>query len=98
VFGNVGSLIALRSGAEDAAILAEQIGLRGRDALLDLPNFTAWSRLLLGGVPSSPTRLALYDAPHPRRQNTHRLIATSRKRFGRPRAQVEERIRRFLAG
>jgi hypothetical protein len=97
VFGNVGSLIALRAGAEDAALLAEQIGLRGRDALLDLPNFTAWARLLLGGVPSSPTRLALYDAPHPRRQNTHRLIATSRLRFGRPRAQVEERIRRFLA-
>jgi hypothetical protein len=97
VFGNVGSLIALRSGAEDAAILAEQIGLRGRDALLDLPNFTAWARLLLGGVPSSPTRLALYGASHPRRQKVQRLIATSRLRFGRPRAQVEERIRRFLA-
>ena len=34
-------MIALSAGAEDAALLAEQIGLRGRDALLDLPNFTA---------------------------------------------------------
>jgi len=41
VFGNVGSLIALRSGARTRDPL-EQIGLQGADALLDLPNFGAW--------------------------------------------------------
>ena len=96
VFGNVGSMIACRTGAPDAPILAEQIGLGGADALLDLPNFTAWARLLRGGVPSSPIRLDLFDAPRARRQDVHRLIETSRRRFGRPRAEVEERIRRFL--
>src|SRR5713226_7242718 len=69
VFGNVGSMLACRTGATDAPILAEQIGLGGADALLDLPNFTAWARLLRGGVPSSPIRLTLRDAPHPRRQS-----------------------------
>lgn len=96
VFGNVGSMIACRTGATDAPILAEQIGLGGADALLDLPNFTAWARLLRGGVPSSPIRLALFDASRARRQDAHRLIDISRARFGRPRADVEERIRRFL--
>src|ERR1700733_12095088 len=67
VFGNVGSLIALRSGAEDAAILAEQIGLGGRDALLDLGNFTAWARLLRDGMPTSPIRLNPLPAPETRR-------------------------------
>jgi hypothetical protein len=97
VFGNVGSLIACRTGAADAPILAEQIGLRGRDALLDLPNFTAWARLLLGGVPSSPTRLTLHDAPIAPNHDAHRRTEQSARRFGRPRAEVEKRIRDFLA-
>jgi hypothetical protein len=96
VFGNVGSMIACRTGAQDAPILAEQIGLGGADALLDLPNFTAWARLLLRGVPSSPTRLDLHDAPVARNSDAHRRIDASARRFGRPRAEVEERIRQFL--
>jgi hypothetical protein len=96
VFGNAGSFIACRTGAADAPIVAEQIGLGNPDALLDLPNFAGWARLLRNGVPSSPIRLDLYDAPRARRQSAHRLIATSRMRFGRPRAEVEARIVRFL--
>ena len=96
VFGNAGSIIASRAGAEDAAILSRQIGLGGPDALLDLANFTAWARLLRGGVPSSPIRLDLYDVPRARRQEAHRIVNASRMRFGRPRAEVEARISRFL--
>jgi hypothetical protein len=97
VFGNVGSMLACRTGVQDAPILAEQIGLGGDDALLDLANFAGWARLLRRGLPTSPIRLNLHNAPRSRRQNPHRLIETSRMRFGRPRADVEERIRRFLA-
>ena len=67
------------------------------DALLDLPNFAAWARLLRNGTPTSPIRLDLYDAPRPRRPDAHRLIDASRMRFGRPRAEVERRIARYLA-
>jgi len=96
VFGNVGSIIACRTGAVDAPILTEQIGLGGADALLDLPNFAGWGRLLKYGVPTSPVRLDLFPPPAPRRNSPHRLIATSRQRFGRPRAAVEQRISQFL--
>lgn len=96
VFGNVGSILACRSGASDAPLLAEQIGLGGADALLDLPNFAAWARLLKSGVPSSPLRLALFPTPSTRRSSLRRLTETSRNRFGTPRAQVEERVRKFL--
>jgi hypothetical protein len=96
VFGNVGSIIACRTGVEDAPILADQIGLGSPNALLDLPNFTAWARLLHRGAPTSPIRLDLYEPPRARRQSPHRLINTSRMRFGRPRGEVEGRIRRFL--
>ena len=97
VFGNVGSMLACRTGATDASRIAEQIGLGGADALLDLPNHTGWTRLLANGVPTSPLRVGLYDAPLPRRPDARRLIELSRERFGRPRAEVEKRISRFLA-
>ena len=87
---------ALRTGAFDAAILADQIGLGGPGALLDLANGEAWARLLLRGVPTSPVRLNLFNAPSPRRSNIDRLIETSRMRFGRPRGDIEARIYRFL--
>jgi DNA helicase HerA-like ATPase len=98
VFGNAGSIVACRCGAEDAAILAAQIGLESREALLDLPNFSAWARLLRRGVPTSPIPFDLYDAPRQRRPDAHRLIETSSQRFGRPRQEVERRISKFLAG
>lgn len=59
MFGNAGSIVSCRAGAEDAAVLSKQIGLGGPDALLDLPNFTAWARLLRRGVPTSPIRIDL---------------------------------------
>jgi len=96
VFGNAGSIVACRAGAADAPILAAQIGLGTPDALQDLRNFTAWARLLRDGVPSSPIPLRLADAPVARRQSVHRLVFASRTRFGRPRDEVEGRIRRFV--
>jgi len=98
VFGNVGSMVACRIGATDAAVVSEQIGLAANSALLDLPNFTAWARLLRRGAPTSPLRLDLADAPRARRFSAHRLIRTSRLRFGRPRTEVEARITKFLEG
>jgi Helicase HerA, central domain len=96
-FGNVGSILSLRAGAFDAEILAEQIGLGGPNALLDLANGEAWARLLLHGLPTSPIRLTLFEAPIPRRPIVDPLVETSRMRFGRPRAEVEARIARFLS-
>lgn len=96
VFGNVGSIMSLRAGAADADILAEQIGLGSGAALLDLPNGEAWTRLLRDGVPTSPMRLDLALAPYAARQSVHRLVQTSRMRFGRPREEVERRIAKFL--
>jgi hypothetical protein len=98
IFGNAGSIVACRAGASDAPILAEQIGVGGPDAFLDLPNFSAWARLLRRGAPTSPIRFDLYPAPRPLRPSAQRLIETSRQRFGNDRRDVEEKIRRFLAG
>lgn len=63
IFGNAGSIIACRTGASDAPVLAEQIGLGGDDALLDLRNFSAWARLLRDGSPTSPIHVC-YPLPY----------------------------------
>jgi hypothetical protein len=96
VFGNVGSIIACRTGATDAPILAEQIGLGGPSALRDLQNFHAWARLSKYGNPSSPLPIQLDSPPHSYRLDVDRLTNLSRTRFGRSRQLVEERIARFL--
>ncbi len=96
VFGNVGSIISCRVGTTDANKLAAQIGLGGPQGLLDMSNFSAWARLMWQGTPTSPIRLRLRPAPAALPTDTERLIAISRARFGRPRAEVEGRIARFL--
>ena len=98
VFGNVGSIVALRTGAANSSLVSEQIGIENSSALLDLPNGEAWARLLYRGGPTSPLRLDLFAPPRPRRASVHRLIETSAARFGRPRATVESRITKFLQG
>ena len=95
VFGNVGSMLSCRVGASDADALAAEIGLGNANALIDLPNFSAWARLLCNGVPTSPIRMNLYSAP--RSRNTAKgHIELSRQRFGRPRSEIENRIEKFL--
>jgi hypothetical protein len=44
VFGNVAEMISFRVGAEDAPMLAKELGLRNFNVLTDLPNFAAYRR------------------------------------------------------
>jgi hypothetical protein len=55
VLGNIGSLIAFRVGANDAPIIAEQIGgdVEASD-LIRLPNHHAYAQLLIDGHKSPP--------------------------------------------
>lgn len=98
VFGNVGSIVVCRIGATDSAMLAAQLGLGGESALRDLPNYSAWVRLLRQGSPTSAIPFKLFPAPLPllTEVDTERLVTISRARFGKPRAEVEKKIERFL--
>ncbi len=58
VFGNVGSIIAFQIGTDDAERLAQQMSKHPNqltpENLTGLPKYTAYSRLLIDGMPSSP--------------------------------------------
>jgi type IV secretory pathway TraG/TraD family ATPase VirD4 len=96
VFGNVGSMIACRPGASDAGPIAEQLGVKNPEALLDLPNFEAWAKIMHEGCPIPRLSLKLNTLPAPRRENTSPLVELSRARFGTARAEIEARVARFL--
>ncbi len=97
-FGNCGSLIALRVGAEDADIIARHLGLHNPRELLDLPNYRAIAKFLIAGAPTEPVRLTLPPLAEPTDSRAAQIISNSAHRRGRPRAHVEARIERFLAG
>ncbi len=111
LLGNTGTFISFRVGVEDAALLAQHIGLeaeleysglgaheiRPEQRVLTLPNFTAWARTLADDAPSPPEQVLLPPPPRPLHGSAHRLIANSRVRFGRPRQAIEAKIKRFLA-
>jgi hypothetical protein len=60
VFGNVGTMISFRLGAEDAPLIAKELDLHNPEILSDLPNFEAYSLLDPG---ADLTRQGLHRCP-----------------------------------
>jgi hypothetical protein len=94
VFGNVGSLVGLRVGANDAEFLTKQFSPTfDLEDLVKLPNFNAVVRLMIGGVPSQPFTMAtIPPLGHPNEKLGQALRSLSAAKFARPRASVEKEI------
>ena len=55
VLGNVGSLVAFRTGPQDAALLSREFAERLAPLdLMTLPNHCIYLRLMIDGTPSKP--------------------------------------------
>ncbi len=93
IFGNVAATIAFRVGGADAAVLEEQFGRAFRaEQFTDLGRFTAYVKAVQGGIPTEPFRASMrppIEANHGRRDT---IIRESRRRFGRQRDVVENRL------
>ena len=90
VFGNVGRFISFRVGAEDAPIVARELGLHNPEMLTDLAPFEVWER---AGVQAE------FFRTHPAPPSQGRLAAnraTARARYSRPRRQVEEHVAKLI--
>jgi len=97
VFGNVGTMIAFRVGATDAELLEKEFA--PQFTLEDLVNlgFTQiYLKLMIDGLSSSPfSATTLPPIPHPDHSYVKEIIAASRERYSRPRAEVEEAVIKF---
>ncbi|MDP3953396.1 MAG: type IV secretion system DNA-binding domain-containing protein [bacterium] len=62
VFGNVGSVIAFRVGADDAEYLEKQfLPVFTKEDLMNIDNFNAYVKLLINGQTSKPFNMKLVD-------------------------------------
>jgi len=98
VFGNVGTIISFRVGADDAEFLEKEFEPEFTiQDLVNLPNYNVILKLMVDGVTSRPFSavtlppMAVADIS----QAPEKIIKVSRERYARPRDVVEERIRRW---
>ncbi len=100
VLANAGTLVVFRVGPEDAQLLGKEFGTEWRwDNLVNLNPYEIYYKLMQAGKVTDP-RQALTLAPPERagvdQAYKQELIAGSRQRYGRPRAQVERKIAHFF--
>jgi len=94
VLGNVGTIVSYRVGVEDTEVLAKQFEpVFTEYDLVNLQRFTAVARLLVGGTPQRSFSLQVPPPPSGGNPEGREAIRqSSRRKYGRPVAQVEEQI------
>ncbi|MBI2465856.1 MAG: type IV secretion system DNA-binding domain-containing protein [Candidatus Sungbacteria bacterium] len=94
IFGNVGTIISFRVGAEDAEFLEKEFAPEFTAVdVVNLAKYNVYLKLMIDGVASrafSATTLA----PYPRPETSYRedIIKYSRETYGTPREEVEAEI------
>ncbi len=94
IFGNVGTMVVFRMGAEDGEFFEKEFqpDFMMTD-FVNLPKYNFYIKLMIDGVASRPFSAATIP-PKPKPKDFFRdvILENSRKHYGTPRAIVEERI------
>jgi len=93
IFGNVGTIISFRLGAEDARILAREFYPHFEEIdLTNLSNYHIYLKLLIDGASSKAFSAVTLPPPKFKRSHRNKIIKTSREKYGKPREEVEREI------
>ncbi len=94
VFGNVGTMIAFRIGAEDAEFLEKEFAPEiSIEDLVNLPKYHIYLKLMIDGVTSRPfLAKTLPPFPRPEKSFKNEIIEFSRKTYGVEKSKVEKEI------
>ena len=97
VFGNVGTMIVFRIGANDAEMLENEFTPQFEiEDLVNLGQYQMYLKLMIDGLTSPPfSATNLPPFAHPDTSYMKEIIAASREQFSKPRAEVEEVIIKF---
>lgn len=93
IFGNVGTIISFRIGAQDAKYLAQEFHpVFDEMDLVNLPRYSMYLKLMIDGTTSSP--FSAHALPPSLQTTPHKeaVISYSRKSYGNERAVVEKAI------
>jgi hypothetical protein len=97
IFGNVGTMITFRVGADDAEFLEKEFEPTYMlNDLVNLTKFNIYLKLMINGVASTPFSAQTLAPISQPTGNEDKVIRVSRERYGTSRAAVEERIHRWL--
>ncbi len=97
VFGNIGTLVSFRVGAEDAEFLEKEFfpEFTAHD-LVSLGKYNIYLKLMIDGLAGRPfSAQTLPPFPKPEVSNKEKIIKVSRERYGTPRQKVEESITKW---
>lgn len=95
VFGNVGSIVSFRVGADaDADALSKKFSpIFDREDVLRIPNYNTVTQILIGGVPTQPFSMAtMPPLGTPNEKLAEALKQLSAAKYGKPKAMVEAEI------
>lgn len=93
IFGNVGTIVSFRVGAEDAKYLAREFDpIFDETDLVNLSNYHIYLKLMINGITSKA--FSATTLPPPERKTSHKeeIIELSRERYSRLRKEVEKEI------
>lgn len=101
VFGNVGTVTTFQVGFDDAEYISGQFGEEVLpNDLVALSKYTAYTRLLIDGMPSKTFSFDTLPPPKFEQEEGRRekVIKLSRERYSADREVVEDKIRRWHEG
>ena len=93
IFGNVGTIISFRIGAEDAEHLVKEFHPEFDEAdFVNLPRYSMYLKLMIDGATSRPFSAFSIEPKLPTQSFKKEVIANSQNKHGRERAIVEKNI------
>ena len=96
VIGNAGTVVAFRVGAQDAPLIADELGHHNHATLCDTRNFAAWVKLMHRGSPTNALHVKMLPPPQAGSGRLPAIRSRTRARHARSRQLVEDQINRFL--
>jgi hypothetical protein len=94
IFGNAGTVISFRTGAEDAGYFAREFQPTfDVYDLIGLANYHIYLKLMIDGAASKPFSAKTLPPPTAIRSVSREIVEFSRVKYGRPRYEVEKEMR-----
>lgn len=93
VFGNVGTIIAFRVGANDAEHLAKEFApVFVEEDIINLAKYEVYLKLMIDGVASSPFSALTLPPIAKRTDSRNKVVAVSRERYAVTREDIEKKV------
>lgn len=97
VFGNVGSMVVFRIGADDAEYLVKQFEpVFSKNDLINIDNFNAYVKLLINGQTALPFNIRTLPPAAGNEQKKLALKEYSRQTYGQDKKEIEAEILKRL--